>query len=147
MQRRRGNKRNAGSKFWVWQCNSIDFRDSYKGSVVSPTETSPRGCTVFHQSVTILIFSCTLSTGANWVTFTKVYKIHLCVGFALKRRKWMWFNVLESITTTAICQEHDLWGISWMCCQVKNKSKKHHKNTGNVNNVAEFPLMSFFMDS
>lgn len=46
-----GNKRNAGSKFWVWQCDSIDFRDSYKGCVISPTKMSPQGCTVFHQSV------------------------------------------------------------------------------------------------
>lgn len=29
------------------------------------------------QSVTSFIFDCTLSTGPNWVTFTKVYKIHL----------------------------------------------------------------------
>lgn len=34
--------------------------ESSKGSVISPTKTSPKGCAIFHQSVTGLIFSSTV---------------------------------------------------------------------------------------
>lgn len=49
-----------------------------RGVSFLPQRRLPRAApSSISQSVTSLIFSCTLSTGPNWVTFTKVYKIHL----------------------------------------------------------------------
>lgn len=49
-----------------------------RGVSFSPAKMSPRAPpSSISQSVISLIFNCTLSTGPNWVTFTKVYKIHL----------------------------------------------------------------------